>query len=211
MQKFIRSRLSAVAFSITVLPCLVACINRELPATVRSHALVFQRIDGGRDLLSTPALDTGPGANLTLVSVGRGDIKAFQIPTSDDASLRMTQLGDTHSYTNWQNSGTALYAGVDTAGGTQRTIRVSTPTNDEVTVAAVVIEGRRIADMAWTEVLAGNPLTSGKVIQAGQPRSWLSGGVMPACGTTSKPCLTTDFRSWMPCWSPVRSCSVRLP
>jgi hypothetical protein len=124
-------------------------------------------MDGGQDLLSTPALDTGPGANVTIVSVGRGDIKAFRLPTSEDASLSFAQLGDTHSYTNWENSGTALYAVVDATGGTQRAIRVSTPPNDEVTVAAVVIEGRRITDFAWKEVSAGNALTSGKVSTSG--------------------------------------------
>ena len=124
-------------------------------------------MEGGREVLSTPPLDTGPGANVTVVSVGRGDIKAFRNPTSDDASLTFTQLGDTHNYTNWQNSGTALYAGVDSAGGTRRAIRVSTPPTDEVTFAAVVVDGRRIADMAWTEVMAGKALTSGKVTTSG--------------------------------------------
>ncbi len=154
-------------FYLTVLPQLVACGFREPPSTVRAHSLVFQRMDGGRAELATATLPAAPAGNVTVVSVGRGDLAAFRPPTSDAGDLSFAQLGPIRSYTNWPNSGTGLYAAVDPVGGRSRAIRVSTPPNDEVTAAVVVVEGQRVEDMAWNEVLVGNPLTSLKVTTTG--------------------------------------------
>ncbi len=164
---YVRRLAGTVVFSVTMLPYLVACGLRDPPAGLRAHALVFQRMGGGRTELSTPPMRAGAGPTVTVVGVGRGDIGAFQMPTSDPGGLQVRQLGVTHSYTNWPKSGTALYVAEDSAGGSQRAIRVSTPATDEVTLAAVVVDGRRIVDVAWNEVLAGSPLTSGKVTTTG--------------------------------------------
>jgi hypothetical protein len=157
--------LRATSFYLAMLP-VVACAQRETPA-VRGHSLVFQRIDGGASVLATETMQTGSDSNVTVASVGRGDISAFGLPVADQGGISFEQLGDTHPYTNWQSSGTALYSAVASAGGPDRRVRVSTPPNDEVTLAAVVVAGRRVQDFAWKEVLAGDPLTSSKVTTTG--------------------------------------------
>jgi hypothetical protein len=153
-------------FYLSVVP-FVASAQRELPATVRGHSLAFQRIDGGLRTLATAQMRTGDDSSVTVVSVGRGDISAFELPVDDRSSVSFRQLGETHSYTNWPNSGTALYAGVDAAGGKRRAVLVSTPPQDEITVAAVVVAGQRVQDQSWIEVPAGKPLTSDKVTTTG--------------------------------------------
>jgi hypothetical protein len=157
----------AAAFSLTILPSVVTCAFRDAPATLRAHSLVFQRMEGGLGEISTPALSAGTGANVTLVSVGRGDIAAFQPPAADTGDLSFRQLGATHNYTNWPSSGTALYAATDPIGSKDRAIRVTTPPNDEVTLAVVTVGGRRVQDVAWSEVLAPAALTSPKVTTTG--------------------------------------------
>jgi hypothetical protein len=163
--RFFTTLIRAALCCLTVLPA-VAYAQRELPATVRGHSLAFQRLYGGLPTLSTVRMRTGGDSSVTVVSVGRGDINAFELPVDDRNAVSFRQLDDTHSYANWPNSGTALYAGVDTASG-KRMVSVSTPPQDEITVAAVVVSGQRVQDHSWIEAPAGQPLTSGKVTTTG--------------------------------------------
>jgi hypothetical protein len=155
-----------MGFYLTVLP-VVVCAQRDPLATVRGHSLVFQRMEGGSSTLTTASMPSGGGRNVTIVSVGRGDIAAHGLPTGEPNDVPFEQLGETHRYTNWQSSGTALYAAVDHTGATARAVRVSTPPMDEVTLAAVGVAGERVQDFVWNEVLAGNRLTSGTVTTTG--------------------------------------------
>jgi len=123
--------------------------------------------------MSTKPVTTADGPTVALVSVGRGDIRAFEPPTSRPSDLEFTQIGETHSYTRWQNSGTALYAAMASTDGTKRVIQTGTPPADEITLATVTVAGQRIQDIAWSEALGestlsgGSTLTSGKVVTTG--------------------------------------------
>lgn len=147
---------------------LLGCDRRPLPATVGAHSLVFQRYeaDDGRPSLSTRPMSTRPGS-LLIVSVGRGDVEAFVPPSDNKANAPFSQLGTTHTYTNWPRSGTALYAMTSGRRGEGHVISTATPAADELTLAAVEVIGTKIQDFAWQEVLAGNPLTSPKVTTTG--------------------------------------------
>ncbi len=147
---------------------LLGCDRRALPATVGDHSLVFQRMEAedGKPTLLTKPLATKAGSIL-IASVGRGDITAFAPPVDNKGNAPFTQLGSTHSYTNWARSGTALYALQAGQRGTDHVISTSTPPADELTLAAVEVMGSRIQDFAWNEVAAGKPLTSSRVITTG--------------------------------------------
>jgi hypothetical protein len=128
-----------------------------------AHSLAFQRIDGGRATISTPALTTQGSGSLVLASVGRGDARAFTAPT-DNKGNTFGQVGTTHRYTRWPGSGTALYAMPAAAGGAGHVVSVATPPTDEVTLAVVEVKGGgQIIDSTWAEVAAGRPLTSPSV------------------------------------------------
>ncbi len=122
-------------------------------ATVGAHALVFQPMGGGVDTIRTPALALSPSESTVLVSVGRGQAAAFAPPTDDVHDAAYGQLGMTRRYTNWSDSGTALYALENARGQAPRTIQVATPPDDEVTMAVVEVLGGPVEDVAWTEDL----------------------------------------------------------
>lgn len=134
--------------------------------TVGEHALVFQRLHSGMTSIQTPALSTFAGSTM-VVSVGRGDISEFEPPTDNMNNGAYARLGSVHAYTNWPNSGTALYTMVDAAGGAGHVISTNTPSADEITLAVVEIYGGQIEDAVWNEVMAGQALTSASVTTNG--------------------------------------------
>lgn len=147
---------------------LLGCDRRPLPPSVGAHDLVFQRYEAedGKTVLSTGPMATRPGTIL-LVSVGRGDVNAFAAPSDNKGPARFSQLGETHTYTNWPRSGTALYALATGPRGDDHVVSTTTPADDELTLAAVEVSGAKIQDFAWTEVLAGKPITSKRVTTTG--------------------------------------------
>jgi hypothetical protein len=139
-----------------------------LGPTIGAHALVYQRItNNGQAVISTPALATMATGSTMIVGVGRGDIRAFEPPTDNLNASPFTQIGSAHPYTEWQRSGTALYARQNAVGGPGLIISNSTPPNDEITLAAVEIYGGAIEEAVWNEVLLGSPLTSASVTTTG--------------------------------------------
>jgi len=141
------------------------------PSMLGAHALAFQRqqAPGGVAVLSTPPMSTATGRRSTIVvSVGRGAISAFAKPTDNKNPLAYPQLGATHAYTQYPSSGTALYALTGAQGGSGHVVSTSTPTDDELTLAAVeVVDGRMVQDFKWNEVAGGNPITSLAVTTTG--------------------------------------------
>ncbi|MEP7311013.1 MAG: hypothetical protein ABI859_00395 [Pseudomonadota bacterium] len=143
------------------------CSGQSLPATVGAHTLVFQRLGGPLLAIATPPLATSVSGSVIIVGVGRGDITGFSPPRDNQGAAAYLQLGETHAYSNWPKSGTALYVLAPATGGPDHVITTATPPRDEVTLAAIEVVGSRIQDVAWNEVLAGNPITSGKVKTTG--------------------------------------------
>jgi hypothetical protein len=137
-----------------------ACSQLSSPEGLVSHGLVYQRLHaGGRTELEVGPLATDSRGSLVIASGGRGDASAFAAPTYGGGKP-LLQLGAMHPYALWPHSGTALYAlGLD-AGSAAVRIRNSTPSTDEMTLAAVVVRGTRIADFSWTEAPVARRYTS---------------------------------------------------
>ena len=133
-----------------------------------AHALAFYRVSAHASTLSTPPMLTQASGSTMIVSVGRGDIGAHALPGDSKGNAPYTRFGSPHPYTMWTSSGTALYAFPSLLGGAGHVVTVSTPTGDEVTLAAVeVVNGGAVKDVKWNEVRAGNPLTSLSITTTG--------------------------------------------
>ncbi|MDP3819833.1 MAG: hypothetical protein Q8R33_00005 [Burkholderiales bacterium] len=118
--------------------------------------------------LSIGAIATRSSGSTLLVSVGRGVVSAQTNPV-DNKGNAYAQLGTTHTYSLWPNSGTALYACERAVGGSDHVVSApkAVPA-DETTLSVVeVINGGAIGEVKWNEVLSGNPLTSQSVTTTG--------------------------------------------
>jgi hypothetical protein len=111
-------------------------------------------------------LATKPTNSTIVVSVGRGNRFVHAAP-SDNKGNAFTLLGQDQKYTRYPDSGTALYAGANITGGANHVISTTTPSEDEITFAAVeVVNGTRVQQFEWNEQLQA-PLTSRSVTTTG--------------------------------------------
>jgi hypothetical protein len=121
--------------------------------------------------IATPSMTTQASGSTMIVSVGRGDITAFALPTDSKGNAPYRQLGDAEPYTHYPSSGTALYAFTSAKGSDNLTVSTTTNASDEVTLAAVeVVEGTQIQAFAWNEVVqpaSEVPVTSHSVTTTG--------------------------------------------
>ena len=137
-----------------------------------AHTLVYYGLHTN-DVASimTSAIATKPTGSVMIVSVGRGQISAFARPTDNKSNGPYPQLGETHNYTHYADSGTALYALAGATGGADLKISASTSPSDEVTLAAVeVTAATKIVDYQWNEVVQPDPpiaVTSNRVTTTG--------------------------------------------
>ena len=134
-----------------------------------AHALAFHRLHSNAATTLTAAMTTASAGSTIVVSVGRGDLGQFTaVPTDNKGNTPYAQLDTQHPYTSYTSSGTAAYAFASAAGGPGHIVTVNTTPDDEVTLAAVeVLEGSKVQDVEWSEVLAPNPLTSKAVTTTG--------------------------------------------
>jgi hypothetical protein len=132
-----------------------------------AHGLSYYPIGDNPPTIASPAMSTHASGSTLVVSVGRGDGSAFALP-SDNKGNRAVGLGTVHAYTNWPSSGTAVYAFAQVMGGADHVVETTTPPSDEITLAVVeVAGGTTITEYQWSEVLAGDPLTSNAVTTRG--------------------------------------------
>jgi hypothetical protein len=122
--------------------------------------------------LSTPPMNTRVRGSTMLLGVGRGYFPAFAQDGSptDNFGNSYTQIGESHRYGLWRDSGTALYACQEMTGGTEQVISTSRTFLDEVTMSAIeVIGGMAIVDTQWNEVLLDSqrPISSLPVTTTG--------------------------------------------
>src|SRR4051812_36685898 len=59
--------------------------------------------------IATPAMATQPSGSTIVVSVGRGQIGLFELPTDSQGNAPYRLQDDVHTYTHYPSSGTALY------------------------------------------------------------------------------------------------------
>lgn len=115
-------------------------------------------------------MSTAASGSTIVIGVGRGDVKAMSMATTDNkSSIPYPQLGTAHTYTRWPNSGTGLFAMPNAVGGPGHLVTVGTPASDEVTAGVVeVLHGKVVQDFKWNEVLVANhPVKSLSVTTTG--------------------------------------------
>lgn len=137
------------------------------PPTVRDHALVFQRMEGGQRQLSTGPMAPASAAAMLVATVGRGDARALaQHPTLANGQP-LQQVGATHAYARWPSSGTAAFVVTLPSGADAPALNLATDPADEATLAAVLVDGKRMQDVSWTERPAAWRVTSAEVKTTG--------------------------------------------
>jgi hypothetical protein len=136
---------------------------------VGAHGLAFHRLNANSSsTISSPTMNTAQAGSTMIVSIARGNRFVFELPTDNKANAPYQLLGGTeHAYTRYADSGTALYGFPNIAGGSGHVVRAGTPSDDEITLAAVeIIGGTTIHQVEWNEPLAA-PLKSRSVTTTG--------------------------------------------
>lgn len=130
------------------------------------HGLAFYHLALNPDgTITTPAMTVQASGSTILVSVGRGAAELMTAPTDNKGNKPYVQQDKTHTYTNYPESATAVYAFQNAKGGDGFQITTTTGKNakgqdDEITIAAVeVAASGKIQQVAWTET-AGPPASS---------------------------------------------------
>ena len=174
-----RMRVDAVYLCALLLGCGGSSGSPDAPGDpppgtpgVGAHALVYYGLHTNEVAsIATPSLTTQATGSMIIVSVGRGEIAAFEPPTDNKGNGPYPQLDTTHNYTHYENSGTALYAGRATTGGEGFKVTASTNPSDEITLAAVeVIHAGSVVDAQWNEIVQPStpiPVTSNRVTTTG--------------------------------------------
>lgn len=170
------ARLGAAAASAALAGCVDKSIHsaRAAPTSPRqtpalgAHNLVYSRDGVAITPLSTAAMNTRAAGSTVLVCVGRGEVVTHAKPT-DNKCNRYVQNSKSHVYTLWPKSGTALYVCKQALGGAGHVVTAGKRVPaDETTLSVVeVVNGGVLRQVAWNEVLAGQPLTSPSVTTTG--------------------------------------------
>jgi hypothetical protein len=140
-----------------------------VPASIGAHSITFQRYQrpDGKTLVSTPPMSTQASGSLIIVAQGRGAFSAFAPPTDNKGNAPYQALDIARKYTNYPDSGTALYVFPNAQGGSGHIISATTPSTDEITLIAVEVKGGTVKDVSWNEALKGTPTRSKKVTTTG--------------------------------------------
>lgn len=135
---------------------------------VGAHGLSYYRYDAASPtMIASPAMTTQVANSTMIVSEGRGQFAAFALPTDTKGNAPYQRLGTEHTYTNYRTSGTGVYAFPKFVGGSDHQVIATTPSDDEITLAAVeIVNGSTVHQVEWSEVLAA-PLTSRSVTTTG--------------------------------------------
>jgi hypothetical protein len=152
-------------------------------AGIGAHSLsYFAQSQNGRPVISSPALQTAASGSTIIVSTGRGVFNAFAAPTDNKGNSPYAQLGVPHTYTNYPQSGTAVYSFEGAIGGANHVVSNSNQPYDEITMAVVEVKnGSNVQDFTWVERLNGQALTAAPVTTTGPATLvafwWGDGGV----------------------------------
>lgn len=137
-----------------------------------AHGLAYYKLADPRypsnpTSISTPKITTAASGSTIVISVGRGDFNKFTaagaLPIDAAGNAPYVQQGLNKYVHPNEFSGTALYTFTNARGGPGFQVTTSTGQNangqlDEITIAAVeVVEGTRIQDWQWNEVVQDKP------------------------------------------------------
>ena len=145
-----------------------AVVNVPGAPGLGAHGLSFFRYDvNSPTTISSPVMSTQPANSTMIESIGRGNFSAHALPTDTKGNTPYQRLDTEHTYSRWATSGTGAYAFPNLAGGNGHQVTASTPSDDEITLAAVeVVNAGTVHQVVWSEVLAA-PLTSRSVTTTG--------------------------------------------
>jgi hypothetical protein len=150
-----------------------------------AHGLAYYKLADSRypsnpTSISTPKITTAASGSTIVVSIGRGDFTKFTaagaLPVDTAGNAPYLRQGlNAYVHPN-EFSGTALYTFTNARGGPGFQVTTGTGENvhgqlDEITIAAVeVVEGTRIQDQQWNEVVQDRdpvPVTTNSVTTTG--------------------------------------------
>ena len=136
---------------------------------IGGHGIGLDFLGKSSATVQTNSFTSGAGS-IILASVGRGTLADFARATVSDnkGNGNYAQIGIAHAYTNYNSSGTALYAKVAAAGGAGHIVSTTKPSaSDEVTVIVAEFKNvTTIVDSKWVEDLT-SPNTSARVTTTG--------------------------------------------
>lgn len=143
-----RMTLKGVAGALTAVGNLATSLIAVLP-----HGKAVDFVGAGGSSITTSSFNSSNPCAV-VAAVGRGDILDHSA-VSDNKSGSYSQIGTAHNYTDWVNSGIAVYGAVGVAGGSGHTVTAAKPdVNDEVTLLAVAVpSGTAILGHTWVEDL----------------------------------------------------------
>lgn len=152
------------------------------------HGMAFYHLaTSNAKSISTPAMTVQAAGSTILVSVGHGAASLLAAPTDSAGNKPYKQLDQTHNYTNYTKSGTAVYAFQNAKGGDNVVVTTATGNDpstgqaDEVTIAAVEVAATgKIQQVAWNEV-------------PGPPAEAIDGAVTSKSVTTDGPATLVSF------------------
>ena len=129
------------------------------------HGLAFYHLNTHSDAsITTPSMNVQATGSTMLVSIGHGAVSLIATPTDNKGNQPYVQTDTTHTYVQYPNSGTAVYAFQNVKGGDGFTVSTTTGKDpstgqyDEVTIAAVeVATSGKIQQVTWNEVAGPSP------------------------------------------------------
>lgn len=141
-----------------------------LAPALGEHVLAYDALTTGSSPKTTAAITTQASGSTILVGVAWGELATNINTPTDSKGNAYTQIGTSHTYTNWTDSGTTLYRCLNATGGASHTFSVTKTgyTTDEVTLTVVEVKnGGVVQDAQWAEVLEPGALTSPNVTTTG--------------------------------------------
>ena len=129
------------------------------------HGLAFYHLNvNPAGTITTPSMNVQASGSTMLVGTGHGAVSLIAAPTDNKGNQPYAQQDQTHTYVQYPDSGTALYAFQNVKGGNGFTVTTTTGKDpktqqyDEVTIAAVeVASSGKIQQVTWNEVSGPNP------------------------------------------------------
>jgi hypothetical protein len=145
-----------------------AVVNVPGQPGLGAHGIAFYHLQANSmTSIQTPQLNTQATNSTMIVSQGRGQLSAFELPTDNKGNSPYQQLGQSETYHYFPTSGTAIYSFPTMAGGAGHVVKTGTQAQDEITLAAVeIVNATRVEEFEWSEVLNA-PITSKNVTTTG--------------------------------------------
>lgn len=153
-------------------------------AQIGVHSFAWQEHGVGSPTeITTSAVNTAAAGSTFVVLAARYHTNQFagSPPTDNKGNTYTPITAAPKKYSLWPTTGTLVYVCTNGTGGSGHTWTLPLPNNDEASMVAVEVKtGGVVSDWKWSEVLAGNPLTSESCSAAGVVVAFWCGDGMSA-------------------------------